>query len=65
MHEKYLKRAIQKAREGRDAQSGGAFGAVIVRSGEIIAEVHNQVKGKDDLTQHAELFWPFKKPAEK
>lgn len=51
-----MKRAIQKAREGRDAQSGGAFGAVIVRSGEIIAEVHNQVKGKDDLTQHAELL---------
>jgi tRNA(Arg) A34 adenosine deaminase TadA len=56
MHEKYMKMAIQKAREGRDTESGGPFGAVIVRNGKIIAEVHNQVKGKDDLTKHAELF---------
>ncbi|MFS4468986.1 nucleoside deaminase [Maribacter sp. 2210JD10-5] len=54
-HEHYMKIAIAKAREGRDAESGGAFGAVIVRNEEIVAEVHNEVKGDDDLTQHAEL----------
>lgn len=56
MHEKYLRRAIAKAKEGRDAKDGGSFGALIVRNGEVISEVHNLVKGKDDLTQHAELL---------
>lgn len=56
MHEKYMKRAIQKAREGRDAHSGLSFGAVIVGNGQIIAEVHNQVNENDDLTQQAELL---------
>ena len=55
MHEEYLRRAIKKAMEGRDSPDGGPFGAVIVRDGEIICEVHNLVAGKDDLTQHAEL----------
>lgn len=56
MHDKYMKMVIQKAREGRDAESGGPFGAVIVCNDNIIAEVHNQVNAKDDLTQHAELL---------
>lgn len=55
MHEKYLRKAIKKAKEGRDSPNGGPFGAVIVRAGEIICEEHNLVKGKDDLTQHAEI----------
>ncbi len=40
---------------GRDATDGGSFGAVIVKNGEVLCEVHNLVKGKDDVTQHAEL----------
>lgn len=56
MHEKYLRRAIAKAKEGRDSLEGGSFGALIVRNNEVICEVHNLVKGKDDLTQHAELL---------
>ncbi len=56
MHEEYLRRAIDKAKEGRDSLEGGSFGAVIVRNGEVICEVHNLVKGNDDLTQHAELL---------
>ena len=55
MHENYLRRAIGKAKEGRDSPDGGSFGAVIVRAGKIICEVHNLVQGKDDLTQHAEV----------
>ena len=56
MHKKYMRRAIEMAREGRRALDGGSFGALIVRDNEIICEVHNLVKGKDDLTQHAELL---------
>lgn len=56
MHEQYLRRAIEKAKEGRDSSEGGSFGALIVRNGEVISEVHNLVKDKDDLTQHAELL---------
>ncbi len=56
MHESYLRRAINKAKEGRDSTEGGSFGALIVRDNEVICEVHNLVRGKDDLTQHAELL---------
>lgn len=56
MHEIFLRRAIEKAKAGRDSPDGGSFGALIVRNGEVICEVHNLVKGKDDLTQHAELL---------
>lgn len=53
-HEHFMHRAIAMARKGK-AGTGGAFGAIIVRKGTIIAEVHNTVKQQQDLTQHAEL----------
>ncbi|RKN78740.1 nucleoside deaminase [Ulvibacterium marinum] len=56
MNEHHMSLAIEKAIQGRDADGGGAFGAVIVRNDEIVCKVHNLVKGKDDLTQHAELL---------
>lgn len=56
MNQHYMSLAIEKATEGRDTDGGGAFGAVIVRDNEIVCTVHNLVKGKDDLTQHAELL---------
>jgi len=56
MHKKYLRAAIEMAKKGRDSPEGGSFGALIVRNGEIICQVHNLVKGKNDLTQHAELL---------
>lgn len=56
MHETYLRRAIEKAEEGKVSKEGGAFGALIVRDSEVICEVHNLVKGTQDLTQHAELL---------
>ena len=55
MHETYLRRAIEKAKQGRKSKEGGSFGALIVRDNEVICEVHNLVRGTDDLTQHAEL----------
>lgn len=55
MHKKFLRKAIQMALRGKNSSDGGSFGAVIVKDGEVLCEVHNLVKGKDDVTQHAEL----------
>ena len=55
LHEEYQRRAINMAKIGKESPEGGAFGALIAKNGEIICEVYNQVSGKDDLTQHAEL----------
>ncbi|MCP9200408.1 nucleoside deaminase [Gramella sp. GC03-9] len=52
---KMMNRAIELAREGGEMDNGGPFGAVIARGDEIIAEARNQVLGKCDCTQHAEL----------
>ncbi len=53
--QKYMQQAIDLAYKGKENEIGGAFGAVIVRSGEVIASCHNFVVGDQDLTQHAEL----------
>lgn len=53
--EQFMKQAIALAREGKKNDGGGAFGAVIVRSGEVVASCHNLVGGSQDPTQHAEL----------
>jgi tRNA(Arg) A34 adenosine deaminase TadA len=55
MHENYMQMAIAKAKEGKNAPTGGAFGAVIVLQDEVVCAVHNQVKKEQDITQHAEL----------
>jgi guanine deaminase len=49
-------RAIQLSIEGVQSGRGGPFGAVIVRSGEIIAEGANQVTSTNDPTAHAEVL---------
>ena len=54
-HSYFLKRAIQLAEEGMDKGSGGPFGAVIVKNGEIIAESSNRVTSTNDPTAHAEV----------
>lgn len=55
-HESYMKIAIAMAAKGKKSDIGHSFGAVIVRNDEVVCQVHNKVKGKDDLTQHAELL---------
>ncbi|MBT8319332.1 MAG: nucleoside deaminase [Gramella sp.] len=50
-----MSRALELAREGRDMENGGPFGAVITRGDEIIAESRNEVLCKGDCTQHAEI----------
>lgn len=47
--------AIKKAEENIAAAKGGPFGAVVVKDGEIIAAVGNQVTSTNDPTAHAEV----------
>jgi len=54
-HEVFMRKAIDWAAKGSKTEGGGAFGALIVKDGTIIAEGHNQVGAKTDCTQHAEL----------
>jgi tRNA(Arg) A34 adenosine deaminase TadA len=53
--EKFMRRAIELAQKGIEANDGGPFGAVVVRGGEIISEGWNQVTSKNDPTAHAEV----------
>lgn len=53
-HILFMRRAIALAREGKN-KGGGAFGAIIVKDGKIVAEGYNEVKALTDCTQHAEL----------
>ncbi|CAL66573.1 nucleoside deaminase [Christiangramia forsetii] len=55
LQKKMMSRAIDLAREGRDMDNGGPFGAVITKGDEIIAESCNKVLAKEDCTEHAEL----------
>jgi tRNA(Arg) A34 adenosine deaminase TadA len=53
--EKFMRRAIELARQGMRRGDGGPFGAVVVRDGEIIGEGWNQVLATNDPTAHAEM----------
>ena len=53
--EHFMRRAIGLAQEGIDSNSGGPFGAVIVKNGEIVGEGCNQVTSTNDPTAHAEV----------
>lgn len=51
----YLKEAIRLSIENVDEQTGGPFGAVIVKNGAIIARGTNRVTATNDPTAHAEI----------
>jgi len=54
--EEFMKRAIELSRKASIIdKTGGVFGAVIVKDGNIIAEGYNQVKKTNDPTWHAEM----------
>ncbi|MEZ5429539.1 MAG: nucleoside deaminase [Pyrinomonadaceae bacterium] len=53
--EKFMRRAIELAQNGIDANDGGPFGAVVVKDGRIVAEGWNQVTSTNDPTAHAEI----------
>ena len=51
-----MQRAIELSRlAGLEKKTGGVFGAVIVKDGQIIAEGYNRVIGDKDATCHAEV----------
>ena len=50
-----MQRAIELAQRGMNKNSGGPFGCVIVKDGEIIGEGYNQVTSTNDPTAHAEI----------
>src|SRR6516162_7841233 len=51
----FMQRAVALALEKMRANSGGPFGAVIVRNDTIIAEGWNEVTFSNDPTAHAEI----------
>jgi guanine deaminase len=51
----HMQRAAVIALEKMRANSGGPFGAVIAREGEMIAEGWNEVTSTNDPTAHAEI----------
>ncbi|MFN7728153.1 MAG: nucleoside deaminase [Bdellovibrio sp.] len=51
----YMREAIRLARENMLKGHGGPFGAVIVKSGQIIGRGWNKVTSANDPTAHAEV----------
>ena len=50
-----MREAIRLSREKSRENSGGPFGAVVVRKGKIISRGWNQVASQNDPTAHAEV----------
>ncbi len=55
MHEKFMTRAIEIARESIDTPGTLPYGAVVVRDGEIIGEGLNRSVAASDPTSHGEV----------
>jgi tRNA(Arg) A34 adenosine deaminase TadA len=51
----YLREAIELGRRGMLERSGGPFGALIVREGQVLARACNEVTSRHDPTAHAEI----------
>jgi guanine deaminase len=51
----FMQRAVALSLEKMRANSGGPFGAVIVRNGTIISEGWNEVTSRNDPTAHSEI----------
>ena len=54
-HEELMARAVALSETGVRKGSGGPFGALIARDGEIISEGWNRVPSSNDPTAHAEV----------
>jgi len=56
MDKAFMARAIQLSLENVLSGSGGPFGAVIVKNGNVVAEATNRVTATNDPTAHAEVL---------
>ncbi|HHZ64278.1 MAG TPA: nucleoside deaminase [Flavobacteriales bacterium] len=56
MNEEFMREAIKLALEGMRANTGGPFGAIVVKNGEIIGRGNNAVTTTNDPTAHAEVM---------
>ena len=54
--DRFMKEAIDEARDGIHAGHGGPFGCVIVKDGRIIGRGHNEVVKQNDPTCHGEMM---------
>lgn len=54
-HAHFMKRAIELSQKNVTTNTGGPFGAVVVKDGKIIGEGTNMVTGHNDPTAHAEV----------
>lgn len=55
-HEKFIRRAIElSSKAALEYSTGGAFGAVVVKDGKILAEGMNRVVASCDPTWHGEM----------
>lgn len=55
--EKFMRRAIELSeRGGIQEKTGGVFGAVVVKDGQVIGEGYNLVMKNKDPTAHAEML---------
>ena len=52
---KYIREAIEMARQGMDLGDGGPFGCVIVKDGQVVGRGNNRVTSSNDPTAHAEV----------
>lgn len=52
---KYMIEACNEAQTSIDSHSGGPFGCVIVKDGQIVGRGHNQVLSTNDPTCHGEI----------
>jgi tRNA(Arg) A34 adenosine deaminase TadA len=52
---KYMKVAIDLASENSSKNTGGPFGAIVVKDGEIVGRGVNKVTATNDPTAHAEV----------
>lgn len=52
---RFIRMAITLSKQGMDSGSGGPFGAVIVKDGEVVGKGYNRVTSSNDPTAHAEV----------
>ena len=55
MLNKYMRFAIEEAREGIQMGDGGPFGCVITKNGKVVGKGHNMVLATNDCTAHGEM----------